>query len=145
MSGKTADIRHLKPSMEALGLVVAYLSRELPFSDYRAGRLVAAVKYQLSSRNHVCLLSGDLMLAYAGWLPITTDMGERWMRNQVRLTPTQPEAADAAALTVVSVSSGEHLLPLIRACRKLNPQRRIFFKRDAADEGRTRKATVFNR
>ncbi len=134
---------HLKPSNEALGLVVAYLARERPFCDYRAGRLVTAVKYQLSSRNHVCLLAGDMMLGYAGWLPITVAAGEKWMRDEAALVPAP--AADAVALTVVSVTASEHLLPLIRACRRLNPGRRVFFKRDGTDRTRTRKASVFNR
>ena len=137
-------IRQLKPSMEALGLVVAYLAREKPFSEYRAGKLVAAVKYQLSSRNHVCLLSGDTLMAYAGWLPITGVLGEKWLRNQVKLVPVLIDASDACALTVVSVTSTEHLLPIIRACRRLNPQRRVFFKREGRD-GPARKATVYSR
>ena len=145
MQNKILRPSRLKPSNEALGTVVAYLAREAPFSAYRSGRLVTAVKYQLSSRNHVCLLSDDVLLAYAGWLPITQVVGEQWMRDEATLAPVETEQADAVALTVVSVTSKEYLIPLIRACRKLNPGLRVFFKRETGAAGRTRKANVLNR
>jgi hemolysin-activating ACP:hemolysin acyltransferase len=136
--------RQLKPSMEALGLVVAFVAREPPFSEHRAGSLVRAVKHQLSSRNHVCLLRGETLLGYCGWLPVTTSDAEKWLRNETQLRPAALEAADAFALTIVSVVSGEHLRPIIRACRRLHPNQRVFFKREGAD-GQSRKATVVSK
>lgn len=136
--------RQLKPSMEALGLVLAFLTRDKPFSEYRAGKLVRAVKYQLSSSNHVCLLADDVLIAYAGWLPITVELGEKWLRNEANLVPVPAGESDAFALTTVSVASPESLLPLIRACRDRYPNRRVFFRRDS-EAGRSRKATVHSR
>jgi hypothetical protein len=136
--------RQLKPSMEALGLILAFVAREPPFSEHRAGSLLRAVKHQLSSRSHVCLLRGDTLLGYCGWLPVTISDGEKWLRGETQLRPAAPEAANAFALTIVSVVSGEHLLPIIRACRRLHPDQRVFFKREGAG-GRSRKATVHSK
>lgn len=143
MEADETVFRQLKPSMEALGLIVTFVAREPPFSEHRAGNLIRAVKYQLSSRNHVCLLRQETLLGYCGWLPITTSDGEKWLRDETLLRPAAPAAANALALTIVSVASGEHLLPIIRACRNLHPNQRVFFKREGAD--RSRKATVVNR
>ncbi len=137
----TATPRQLKASMEALGLVMSFVAREPPFSEYRAGTLLQALKYQLSTKNHVCLLQGETLVAYCGWLPITIEQGENWLKGQGSLEPVAPSAATAYALTIVSVAANEFLLPAIRACRQLHPDRRAFFKRDTRS-GDSRKASV---
>ncbi len=141
---KTITIRQLAPSAEALGLIVSFVAREPPFSQYRAGSLIKAIKYQLSARNHICLLSGETLLGYCGWLRITNAVGEKWLRNEARLISAAPEAADASALTIVSTSAPQYLLRMIRACRTLNPDQRVYFKRDLRD-GVSRKTSVYNK
>ena len=130
--------------MEVLGLITSFLAREKPFSEFRAGRLLAAIKFQISSRSHVALLSGDTLIGYCGWLPITTALGEKWIANKAELVPVPKEAADAVALTIVSFTSREHLLPMIRECRRLQPNRRVYFKRERKASP-ANKASVFNR
>ncbi len=137
-------LRQLKPSMEVLGIIASFLTREPPFSEFRAGKLLAAIRFQLSSRNHVAMLSGETLIGYCGWLPITKTLGEKWIANKAKLVPVPQEAADAVALTIVSFTSREHLLPIIRECRRLQPDRRVFFKRERK-EGRANKNSVFNR
>jgi hemolysin-activating ACP:hemolysin acyltransferase len=136
--------RQLVASMEALGLVMSFVAREPPFSEYRAGRLVMALKHQLSTRNHVCLLRDDTLVGYCGWLRITVEQGERWLKGETTLKPVDPAKANAFALTIVSVASNEYLMPIIRACRRLHPDQRVFFKRDTAAGG-SRKATVHSK
>jgi hypothetical protein len=137
-------LRQLKPSMEVLGIVSSFISREPPFSEFRAGKLLAAIRFQLSSRSHVAVISGENLVGYCGWLPITKTLGEKWMANKAKLVPVPEEAADAVALTIVSFTSREHLLPMIRECRRLQPDRRVFFKRQRK-AGLSNKASVFNR
>ena len=137
-------IRQLSPSAATLGLVLSFVAREPPFSEYRAGNLIKAIKYQLSTHSHICLLSGETLLGYCGWLRITAASGDKWMRNEAQLFPAVEEVADAAALTIVSTTAPQHLRRMIRACRKLNPNQRVFFKRDLSD-GSNRKATVYNK
>ena len=134
----------LVASMEALGLVMSFVAREPPFSEYRAGRLVAALKHQLSTRNHVCLLKDETLVGYCGWLRITVEQGESWLKGEGTLRPVDPARADAFALTIVSVASNDYLMPIIRACRRLHPDQRVFFKRDTA-AGDSRKATVHSK
>jgi hypothetical protein len=141
---KSITIRQLAPSAEALGLIVSFVAREAPYSDYRAGSLVKAIKHQLSTRNHICLLGGETLLGYCGWLRITNAAGEKWLRNEAELVPIAPEAADASALTIVSTSAPQYLLRMIRACRTLNPDQRVYFKRDLTD-GASRKTSVYNK
>jgi len=137
-------LRQLKPSMEVLGIIASFLTREPPFSEFRAGKLLAAIRFQLSSRNHVAMLKGETLIGYCGWLPITNALGDKWMANKAKLVPVPQEAADAVALTMVSFTSREHLLPMIRECRRLQPNRRVFFKRERK-AGLSSKASVFNR
>ena len=137
-------LRQLKPSMEVLGIIASFLTREPPFSEFRAGKLLAAIRFQLSSRNHVAMLKGETLIGYCGWLPITTALGEKWMANKAKLVPVPQEAADAVALTIVSFTEREHLLPMIRECRRLQPDRRVYFKRERK-AGLPNKASVFNR
>ncbi len=136
--------RQLIASMEALGLVMSFVAREPPFSEYRAGTLLQSLKYQLSTRNHVCLLQGETVVAYCGWLPITIEQGENWVKGQGSLSPVESKAATAYALTIVSVASNEFLLPAIRACRQIHPDRRAFFKRDT-QSGESRKGSVHSK
>lgn len=136
-------LRQFKPSMEALGVVMSFIGREKPFSEFRVGKLLAAIKYQVATRNHVGLLSGNTLVGYCGWLPITTALGEKWIANKAELVPVPHEAADAVALTIVSVTSREHLLPMIRECRRMQPNRRVFFKRERKNSAN--KGSVFNR
>ena len=137
-------LRQLKPSMEVLGIIASFLTREPPFSEFRAGKLLAAIRFQLSSRNHVAFLKGENLIGYCGWLPITKTLGERWMANKAKLVPVPQEAADAVALTIVSFTERQHLLPMIRECRRLQPDRRVYFKRERK-AGLPSKASVFNR
>jgi len=137
-------LRQLKPSMEVLGLVAAFLVREKPFSEFRAGKLLSAIKFQISSRSHVAMLDGNTLIGYCGWLPITSTLGEKWIANKAELKPVPIEAADAVALTIVSFTSRQHLLPMIRECRRLQPNRRVYFKRDRQDSP-AKKGSVLNR
>jgi hypothetical protein len=127
-----------KPGMETLGVVLAFICREKPFSEFSAGKIIAAVKHQLSSGSHICLLDGGRLVAYAGWLPIRKRVGERWMAGEADFAPVPPQEADAAALTIVSVASPALIAPLLRACRRHGAGKTIFFKRHYED-GRTRK------
>jgi hypothetical protein len=124
--------------METLGVVLAFICREKPFSEFRAGKIIAAVKHQLSSGSHVCLVEGDRLVAYAGWLPVREADARRWMAGEAALTPIVAAEADAAALTIVSVASRSLISPLLRACKRRGGYPTVFFKRQYED-GRSRK------
>lgn len=134
----------LKPTMEALGLVLTFICRSAPYSEFRAAKIIKAVQHQLSTGCHVCLVEDERLVAYAGWLPIDSRDGERWLEGKASLRPVPSARTDAAALTIVSVVNSSDTALLMRACRRLVPQKKIYFKRDYAG-GRARKSTVANR
>ena len=148
MTGDTAsdsvEIRKFMPSYESFGLVMSYLAAVEPFSQFRVGSLTKAVRYQLGKGNHVCAYRDDMLIGYCGWLYVTSEMGERWMRHEGELRPVRDEEADAAALTIVRVDEPALLLRIIRETRRLNKGRRVFFRRDY-DGGVRKRQTVMNR
>jgi hypothetical protein len=139
------EIRRFTPSFEALGIVVDFLSRKAPFDQFRAGHLVTALKHQIAQGYHVCGFRGEVLVGYCGWLQITRELGELWLLDQAELKPVPPERADAVALTLVRVDEPAAVRPLIRACRRLEPAKRVFFRRDYANRlHATRRNTVMN-
>lgn len=130
--------------MEALGIVLAFICRSAPYAEFRAAKIIKAVQHQLSSGCHVCIIEDERLVAYAGWLPIDARDGEKWLEGNATLKPAPSSNTDAAALTIVSVTSTSQIPQLIRGCRRLAPQRTIFFKRDYLG-GRSKKSKVYNR
>lgn len=143
-AGSKPKAMQLKPTMEALGVVLAFICREQPYSEFRAAKIIAAVQHQLTARCHVCLIEDERLVAYAGWLPVTQGDAERWMAGESNLSPAPSSDTRVAALTIVSALGRRHVPLLIRECRRLLPQHAVYFKRDYAG-GRTRKSKVVNR
>jgi hypothetical protein len=139
------QLRRFKPSFEALGIIVDFLSRKGPFDQFRAGPLTTALKYQLAHGHHAGAFRGEVLVGYGGWLPITCEQGELWLADRADLTPAAPDRAEAVALTIVRVDEPAAVRPLIRACRILEAGKRVFFKRDYAEGLRaTRRGMVMN-
>jgi hypothetical protein len=139
------QIRRFKPSFEALGIVVDYVSRVAPFDGYQAKTLVRAVEYQIVNGFHVAGFSGETLVGYCGWLQITRDDGELWLAGNAELKPAPPTASDAVALHIVRIDERAAARLLIRACRNLEPKKRVYFKREYAFGSReTRRNTVMN-
>lgn len=130
---------------EALGVVIDFLSRDKPFGEFRVGVLVPAVTEQLVRQWHVCALRGNVLVGYCGWVLITSEMGEQWVNGQAQLKPVSADRADARALTIVRVEEPSMVRPLIRACRQLNPGKRVFIRRDyGGAQGRAKQTSVLN-
>jgi len=126
------EMRRFTPSFEALGIVIDFLSRKAPFDQFRAGHLVTALKHQIAQGHHVCAFRGEVLVGYCGWLQVTCELGELWLLDQAELKPVPPERADAVALTLVRVDEPAAVRPLIRACRRLEPAKRVLCERAAA-------------
>lgn len=134
----------LKPTMEALGLVLSFICRSPPYAEFRAAKIIHAVQQQLSTGCHVCLIEDERLVAYAGWLPVDIAEAEQWVAGKGSLNPVPSSQTDAAALTIVSALSPRDIPQLIRACRTQAPQSKIFFRRDYSG-GRTKKSRVSDR
>ena len=135
----------LNASFETFGVLVDFLSRIDPFTKYDIGNFCQALRRQIGDGNHVAALSNRKLIGYCGWLPTKTAIAAAWVDNSGPLTPARSGESDAVALTVVAASDRRVLMSLIRRARKLNPQRRVFFKRDYRGNARpARKSSVQN-
>jgi hypothetical protein len=141
------QFRRFAPSFEALGIVVDFLSREAPYDEFRAGKLVTALKHQVMHGHHVCAFRGEKLVGYCGWLPISEELGTLWVAGKAELTPVPPDRADAVALTTIRVDDPKVLHPLIRACRKLHYGKRVFYlgrRLYAGQRSPQRRESIFN-
>ena len=141
------QFRRFTPSFEALGIIVDFLSREAPYDEFRAGKLVTALKHQVMHGHHVCAFRGEQLVGYCGWLPISEELGTLWVAGKAELTPVPPDQTNALALTAIRADDPKVLPPLIRASRKLHYGKRVFYLgRLFHDGGRTpqRRESVLN-
>jgi hypothetical protein len=136
------EIRQLRPTHESLGLLVSFLSRTAPFSEFRSGVLVRALQQQLERRHHACLLTDGRFAGYCGWLLTSREIGEKWLNGEAELSSVPDRLADTVACTIVFCPDRRHVLPLIREARDRNPGRLAVFKRSRS--GGDRKAAVRN-
>ena len=138
-------ILQLHGSFEAFGVVFDYLSRTDPFTRFQVGHFSSIIRQQLKMGHHLVAMDGKTVVGYVGWILTTKEIGDRWQKDHGRLTPVAEGEADSAALTVVASRDRSILLRLVRGARTLNPGRRVYFKREYEDEGKsTRKASVEN-
>jgi len=139
------NLRRFKPSFEAVGIVADYISRVSPFNAFAAGTLLTAVKYQILNGYHVAGFSDETLIGYCGWLQVARREAELWLKERGELKPARPEDADAVALHIVRIDHPGAVLPLIRACRKSEPKKQVFFRRDyMARSNATRRSSVMN-
>ena len=141
------QFRRFTPSFEALGIVVDFLSREAPYDEFRAGKLVTALKHQVMHGHHVCGFRGERLVGYCGWLPISGELGRLWVQGKAELAPVPADQADAVALTTIRVDDPKVMPPLIRASRKLHYGKRVFYLGRISSAGQRspqRRESVFN-
>jgi hypothetical protein len=138
-------ILQLHGSFEAFGVVFDYLSRTDPFTRFQVGHFSSIIRQQLKIGHHLVAMDGKTVVGYVGWILTTKEIGDRWQEDHGKLTPVAEGKADSAALTVVASRDRSILLRLIRGARTLNPGKRVYFKREYDDGGKTtRKASVDN-
>ena len=139
-------ILRMKGSYEAFGVLIEFLSRIEPFARYDLGNFAQALQRQLQDGDHLAALVRHEMVGYCGWLPTTEKIAQAWQKNEGGIVPLKnTEVADAVVLTVVAAKDQVVLTSLIREARKLNPHRKVFFKREYADDTRpARKKFVQN-
>ncbi len=74
--GLTYQLRQFKPSFEAVGILIDFLTRQPPFDRFQAGALVTTLKYQVSHGFHVSAFLGETLIGYCGWLRIMASEGD---------------------------------------------------------------------
>lgn len=138
-------IIQLGGTFEAFGMVVDYLSRTAPFSEFVLGTLADAIRHQLGAGHHFAAMSGTELVGYAGWLLTSDAIAQAWAESDRPLLRVPTEQATAAALTTVAVTDPAATRRLLRGAREVNKGKRIYFKRGSEGRGRTpRKTSVLN-
>jgi len=138
-------IVQLTTTYEAFGLIVDFLSRIKPFSEFEISNLCGVIRNQLKDSHHLVAMAGKEIVGYAGWLRTPTAEAEAWTEGRAILRPSYGPTADAAVLTVFAVTDTAAIPRLIRGARELNKGTRVFFKREfTASSPTPRKAVVLN-
>jgi len=135
------QVRRCVANAEAFGAIIDFLTRVKPFSQVAAGQLASIVRDQLKHQHHVCAMRGNTIIGYCGWVLVTPESGEQWLRDQGPLRPVPEAGATAGALTLVRADDPKVLRRLIRVTRDLNPGRRVFLRRDYSDGSKTSRLT----
>src|SRR5215210_7506767 len=89
------QLRQFTQSYEALGILIDFVGGKKPFDRFEVRSLLPALKHQLANGHHICAFRGELLVGYCGWLPITDDVGERWLKRTGELIPAPPEHLEA--------------------------------------------------
>lgn len=126
-TGEGLQIVQFNATFEGFGMVMDYLCRTAPFSEFTSKTLADALHLQLKSGHHLVALRGGVVAGYAGWLMTSRAIAEAWVIDQGKLTAHHD--ADAAALTIVAAGERAVVTRLIRGARDLNPGMRAYFKR----------------
>jgi hypothetical protein len=119
----------LKPSHAGLGLVFNYLSKRKPFADHTAGALAAAIRVQLETQNNLLALQGEVIVGYAGWMDVTKENADSWLKGESQLVQVASGKTEVAALTIFVADLSGVTPKLIRGARDLNPNISVVFRR----------------
>lgn len=137
--GDEIRVTTLKPSHASLGLIFNYLSKRKPFADHTAGSLAAAIRVQLETQNHLLALKDDVIVGYAGWVDVTKENADGWLKGESQLVQVASGKTEVAALTIFVADLKEVTPKLIRGARDLNPGIKVVFRRGYEQTGKVAK------
>ncbi len=139
-------ITPLKPSQASLGVILNFLSKSEPFASHSLKAIAGAVRVQLETANHLVALDRETIVGYAGWMRVTSENADQWLKKEAQLVQAQAAQADAAALTMVVSGEKSVTRMLIRGARDRNKGVRVVFRRDYETSGKqTKRQSVLNR
>lgn len=131
-SGDGLQIVQFNATFEGFGMVMDYLCRTAPFSEFTSKTLADALHQQLKMGHHLVAMRQGVVVGYAGWLLTSKAIAEAWVadRGSLRSHPS----AEVAALTIVAADERPVVTRLIRGARNHNPDVRYYFKRGGDGE-----------
>jgi len=115
----------------SLGMAARFMAGYKPFADMEFGQTIEALMFQIHEGTHLIASRKDAMVGYLGWLRVDADRAEAWQAGQGRLFATRD--GDAIAVTLFATQSKAHILPMIRAAKKLEPGKSVYWKRYFSD------------
>jgi hypothetical protein len=121
------EITRLARNPYSLGLVVRYLSDRKPFADFDFGQMVNALMFQIHQGTHLVATRNDAIAGYLGWLRVAPENARAWQAGTEKLF-ARPDGA-AVAVTVFVCDRPEDIGTLIRAAKRAEPGRSVYWKR----------------
>jgi hypothetical protein len=136
--------RRLPPSYGSLSFIMEFIVAAPEFGGMQSRVLFPALKAQIQHGYNVAAYRNQKLVGYCGWLNTTEEIARQWLKNEGKLLGVPAASANAVALTIVRLIDREAVLPIIRSCRQLNGERRVFFKREPRGGQPARKSSVYN-
>jgi hypothetical protein len=136
--------RRLPPSYGSLSFIMEFIVAAPEFGGMQSRVLFPALKVQIQHGYHVAAYRNQKLVGYCGWLNTTEEIARQWLKNEGKLHGVPASSSNAVALTIVRIIDREAVLPIIRSCRQLNGERRVFFKRESRGAQTERKSSVYN-
>ncbi len=125
------EITQLPRNPYSLGMIVRYVAEAKPFADFEFGATVHALMFQIHQGTHLIATRNDGIAGYLGWLRVSGRNAEAWLAGA---EPLQAIAeGDAVVVTTFVVDRQADILPMIRAAKRLEPGRSVYWKRYFGD------------
>ena len=128
------ELRILPQGLESFGAVLLLLSRLKGYETAHFGPLARAVTMQIERGTHIAAFNGNMLIGYAGGLPIDEAKAEFWLKGDGGLT-VLPKGMKTKAWSVsVFASYDQQIVRLmLRYLRGHYPGVTVYFRRDYAD------------
>jgi hypothetical protein len=120
-------ISKLPSSPAASGFLCRFVSEFPPFDTFEFGLMTRTLNYQLETGNHLIGALQDQVVGYLGWILTSDEIAERWVQEDGPLTPVRH--GTSVAITVMATKNSQHILPLVREAKRLNPTLSVYWKR----------------
>jgi hypothetical protein len=125
------EITQLARNPYSLGLITRYLSDHRPFADFDFGATIHALMFQIQQGTHLIATRNDAIVGYLGWLRVDPDIALAWAAGKARLV-AHPDGA-SVAVTIFVADDPRDILPMIRAAKRAEPGRSVYWKRYFSD------------
>lgn len=124
-------ITQLGQNPYALGIAARFIAQYHPFAGLEFGPTIQSLIFQISEGTHVIASRNDIMVGYLGWLRVDTRVAEEWQAGVDRLV-AKPDG-DAIAVTLLAADFSQDILPMLKAAKRAEPGKSVYWKRYFAD------------
>ncbi|MBA3910929.1 MAG: hypothetical protein C0524_13905 [Rhodobacter sp.] len=125
------EITQLARNPYSLGMAARFLSEHRPFSEMEFGATIQSLMFQIHEGTHLVATHGDTMAGYLGWLRVDQACAEDWQAGRGRLFAKRDGLA--IAVTLFATERAEDILPMLKAAKRMEPGRSVYWKRYFVD------------
>jgi hypothetical protein len=125
------EITQLGKNPYALGIAARFVAQYQPFAALEFGPTIQSLMFQISEGTHLIASRDDIMVGYLGWLRVDAAVAQGWQSGTARLLAKAD--GDAIAVTLLASDYKEDMLPMIKAAKRMEPGKSVFWKRYYSD------------